>query len=220
MLSEFVDCADVVVVQRRSNARFALESLQRRRIVAQLFRQELQSDAAAQLQILGTVHHTHAAPANDAQHAVMRDRSAGQRSRFRPCAHRSAIVATGNLAARGLVSGGRLPFDWHHEPIAPARHRLDVLGLGNRVAKCFSQLVYRCVDAVLELHDGVVRPKSFLISSRLTRAPSFSTRMRNTWSGCSWSKTAVLPERNSPAFRSRLKEPKRAHFGSVCSIGM
>jgi hypothetical protein len=35
------------------------------------------------------------------------------------------------------------------------------LGLCNRVAKCFSQLVNRRIDAVLELNYSVVRPKSF-----------------------------------------------------------
>src|SRR5215469_541596 len=47
MLSKLVDRADIGVVKGGSGASFATEALQRPRIVAQLFGQELQRDSAA-----------------------------------------------------------------------------------------------------------------------------------------------------------------------------
>ena len=49
MFSEFVDRADVGMVERGGGARLAAEALQRLRIAAQFFRQKLQGDARPSL---------------------------------------------------------------------------------------------------------------------------------------------------------------------------
>ena len=61
MLFHSVDGADIWVVQRRSGARFALEALHGRPFAGQFFRQELQSDASAKLDVFCFVNHAHAA---------------------------------------------------------------------------------------------------------------------------------------------------------------
>ncbi len=60
-----MDGADVGVVERRGGACFALKSLHRGRIVGQFLGQELQRDAATQLDVFRLVHHTHAAAAQN-----------------------------------------------------------------------------------------------------------------------------------------------------------
>jgi len=74
VLVDVVDGADVGMVQRRSRARLALESLQRLRVLLHLFRQELQRYAAAQARVLGFIHHAHAATTQPLQHPIMRNR--------------------------------------------------------------------------------------------------------------------------------------------------
>src|SRR5258708_34796451 len=63
--------ADVWMIQRRSGPRLACETLQRDGIAGQLFRQKLQRDHAAKLEVLGPIDHPHTAAANDVDDAIM-----------------------------------------------------------------------------------------------------------------------------------------------------
>jgi hypothetical protein len=49
------------------------ETVQRLRIACQLFREELQSNGSAEIQVLSLVHHAHAATTKLLDDAVMRD---------------------------------------------------------------------------------------------------------------------------------------------------
>ena len=69
---DFVDRADVRVIQRRGGAGFALKSFERRAIFRESFGQELQRHLAAQLGVFGLVDHTHAAAAELFQDHVVR----------------------------------------------------------------------------------------------------------------------------------------------------
>ena len=60
VLADFVDRADVRMVQRGRSARLAQESLQRLFVAGDLFRQELQRDGPAERRVLGAVNHSHA----------------------------------------------------------------------------------------------------------------------------------------------------------------
>jgi len=57
----------------RGGSRSALESLQRLRIAGQFPGKELQRDMAAQLEVFGFVHHTHAAATELLQDAIVRN---------------------------------------------------------------------------------------------------------------------------------------------------
>ncbi len=61
VLADFVNGADVGVVQGGSRARLTTETLQGLCILGNTFRQELHGDKAAQFRIFGLVHHSHAA---------------------------------------------------------------------------------------------------------------------------------------------------------------
>ena len=63
VVADFVDGADVRVVQRRGGARFALESRQRLRVARPLVGQELQGHRPVQARVLGPVDDAHAATA-------------------------------------------------------------------------------------------------------------------------------------------------------------
>ena len=67
---------------------------------------------------------------------------------------RAAAGSSTRLAA-GAASGHR-----RDEAIAPAGNRLDVTGLRGGIAEGFAQLVDRGVEAVVEVHDGVVAPEA------------------------------------------------------------
>src|SRR5262249_21169421 len=61
------------MIQGRGGTSFPLETFERLPILGQLFGQELQGDAAAELGVFGLVDHTHAAATELLQDAVVRD---------------------------------------------------------------------------------------------------------------------------------------------------
>src|SRR6185437_12971433 len=73
LAADFVDGADVGMVERRGSAGLALKSLQSLWVARQLFREELQSDAPPQGEVLGLIDHAHPATAELLQNAVMGD---------------------------------------------------------------------------------------------------------------------------------------------------
>ena len=73
VLRDFVDGADVGMVQRRRRPRLSAEAFQGLRVFGHRFRQELQSDHAAEFEVLGLVDHTHPAATELLDDAVVRD---------------------------------------------------------------------------------------------------------------------------------------------------
>ena len=71
---DFVDCADVRVVQRRRSFGFPLETAEGLRVVGEFVGQKLQGDVATELQVFGFINHAHAPAADPAEDAVMGDR--------------------------------------------------------------------------------------------------------------------------------------------------
>ncbi len=79
MFAKFKDGADVGMVERGRRARLAAETFLRLCIAAHVFGQEFQRHLPAQLEVFGTVDHAHAAPADNVQYAIVRNRPASQR---------------------------------------------------------------------------------------------------------------------------------------------
>ncbi len=73
VLADFVDGADVGMVQRGGRARFAAETLQGLRVLGYIVGQEFQSDEAAEARVLGLVDDAHPAAAELLDDAVVRD---------------------------------------------------------------------------------------------------------------------------------------------------
>src|SRR5262245_28228641 len=73
LVINFVDGADVGMIQSRSGFGFTAESLKSLRIVGNLLRQEFQRDEAVKTDVLRLVDHTHPAAAEFFEDAVMRD---------------------------------------------------------------------------------------------------------------------------------------------------
>ena len=78
MLADFVDGADVGMVERGGGAGLALEALERARVAGQVCREEFQRDEAAEFRVLGFVDDTHPATAEPFDDAVVRDGLADQ----------------------------------------------------------------------------------------------------------------------------------------------
>jgi len=99
------------------------------------------------------VHHPHATTADDLEHAVVRDLLADEtgepgRRRRRP----------GSLTGRGCC--GRIqPLGRDQQAVSSPRQRLDVLGIVGRVAERSPEDPDRHIDAVIEVHDGLVGPE-------------------------------------------------------------
>ena len=70
---DFVDGADVGMVQSRRCPRFAAKALQSLRVFGHVLRQELQSNKAAEFEVLSFINHTHAAATELFDDAVVRD---------------------------------------------------------------------------------------------------------------------------------------------------
>jgi hypothetical protein len=71
LVVDFVDGADVRVIQRGGSFGFALKAAQRLRIFRYLHGQEFEGNKPAELDILGLVDDTHAATAEFSNDAVM-----------------------------------------------------------------------------------------------------------------------------------------------------
>ena len=71
--ADFVDGADVGMIQGRGGASFAAETFQGLRVSRNIVRQEFESDEAAKFGVLGLVDHTHAAATEFLDDAVVRD---------------------------------------------------------------------------------------------------------------------------------------------------
>src|SRR5579859_2099557 len=74
VLVNVVNSADVGVIEGTRGLRFPLESLQSVMVLRELFRQELERDKAAELGVLGLIHHAHPAAPELLHDAVMRNR--------------------------------------------------------------------------------------------------------------------------------------------------
>ncbi len=83
LVVDFVDGADVRMIQRRGGLGFTLEAGQGLRIIGNVVREELQGDKAVQLYVLGFVDHAHAAAAEFLDDVVVRDGLADQVGVFR-----------------------------------------------------------------------------------------------------------------------------------------
>ena len=83
LLANFVDGADVGMIQRRCGASFAAETFQCLRIARDVFRQEFQRDKAAELGIFRFVNDAHTAASQFFQDAIVGDGAADRRLRFR-----------------------------------------------------------------------------------------------------------------------------------------
>ena len=73
LFADFVDGADVGMIQGGCGLRFALEAAQGLRVVRNFIRQELQGNKAVELCVLGLVNHTHTPATEFFDDAVVRD---------------------------------------------------------------------------------------------------------------------------------------------------
>ena len=73
MLPDFVDGADVRVIQRGSSLSFSLETSQRLGVFGYFFGQELQRDKSVEGYVLGLVDDAHPAAAELLDDAIVRD---------------------------------------------------------------------------------------------------------------------------------------------------
>ena len=73
VIADFVNGADVRMVQGGSGARLATKALEGRRVLRQFLRQKLQRDEPAELDVFGLVDDAHPATAKLAQDAVVRN---------------------------------------------------------------------------------------------------------------------------------------------------
>src|SRR5246500_1424973 len=89
LLADFVNGADVGVIQRGGGSRLAPKTFQGLRVLCQGLRQELQGHEPAQLHILRFINHAHAAAAELFDDAVMRNGLSDQPRRVR---HRARIL--------------------------------------------------------------------------------------------------------------------------------
>src|SRR5215469_18006229 len=74
-LVNFINDADVGMIQGRRRTRFAAEALEHLRVIGKILRQEFKSDEPAEASVLGFVYHPHTPAAQLRQDSVMRNGS-------------------------------------------------------------------------------------------------------------------------------------------------
>ena len=82
MLADFVDCADVGMVQGRRSLSLSLKARQCLGILGHFIGEKLQRDESVQGYVLGLVNNTHASAAELLENAVMRDDLADHEETF------------------------------------------------------------------------------------------------------------------------------------------
>jgi hypothetical protein len=83
VLADFIDGADVGVIQSRGSARFALEAFEGLVVAGNIVGQELQCHTAAEAEVFSFIDHTHPATTEFFQDAIVGDRLPGNRARVR-----------------------------------------------------------------------------------------------------------------------------------------
>src|SRR5262245_49357846 len=73
VLADFVNGADIGMVEGRSGPRLAAKAFESFRVLGQVFRQELEGHQPAKLDVFGFVHYAHAAAPQLFQDVVVRD---------------------------------------------------------------------------------------------------------------------------------------------------
>ena len=73
MLADFIDGANVRMIQSGSRASFAAEPLERKRIAGQIIRKKFERNEAAELGVLGLVNDSHATAAELFKDLVVRN---------------------------------------------------------------------------------------------------------------------------------------------------
>ena len=106
VLADFVDSADVRVVERRSRARFPLEAGQRLLIAGHFLGQKLERYHAAELGVLGLVHHAHASAAQLADDTIVGKRAADSNPSPMECGRNSRTGGESESTCR--ESGDRM----------------------------------------------------------------------------------------------------------------
>src|ERR1700751_3705743 len=82
MLPNFVDRADVGMIQRRSRAGLATEAFERLRVTRDVIGKKFQSDEAAEFGVFSFVNNAHATAAKLFEDAVMRNSLPAERVRI------------------------------------------------------------------------------------------------------------------------------------------
>src|SRR5580704_2600849 len=72
-MPDFIDRADVGMVQRRSGTGFPAEAVQRLRVLCNVVRKEFQGNEAPEIEVFCFVDHSHAAAAQLLDNAVVRN---------------------------------------------------------------------------------------------------------------------------------------------------
>jgi hypothetical protein len=73
VFANFVNCADVGMIECRGSSGFAAKTVQSLRVLCDLVRQELQRDEAAEVFVFSLIDNSHPATAKPLNDTVMRD---------------------------------------------------------------------------------------------------------------------------------------------------
>ena len=114
----------------------------------------------------------------------------------------------------------RIDLYWRNESIAAAGKSFDESRTRSGVSQHFAQFVYGGVKAVVEIDEGVGRPK--FIAQFFTRDhfAGMLEQFRKNWKGCSCKRSFTPFLRSSPASRSSSNTPKRAILLLFCGTGI
>ena len=107
LLANFVDGADVGMIERRRRASLSSKALQHLRILCQLIGEKLERDKAAKEEILGFVDNTHAAATQHFDDSIVGDGLADHRAEYREAREKVRLEESESLCLEETVEIGK-----------------------------------------------------------------------------------------------------------------
>ena len=147
MFAEFVDGADVGVIENGGGPRFPFKALEGAGVMSQFGGKEFNRNPAAQLQIFGLVDDSHTAASEHLQNPVVGDLSADQ-----------TIPGRGTGLSSCWRRGWQHFGHWRDEPVSPPGDGLHEPGLFSIVLQYLANLADGGIDAVVGVEEDILAP--------------------------------------------------------------
>src|SRR6267154_2641622 len=203
VFANFVDGADVGMIERGGSASFAAEAFQCMRVLRQIVRKELQRNKTPEFGVLGLIYHAHSTATELFDDAVMRN-SAAEEGILTGRSGLSRVNLMGQASGRDLHRGR-----FEEAVVFLVLRQKQFHGPAQRLILAAGLLQKSTPRALFLVQSGITQALDFLPTLRLHPSSPRSVRnAANSWPSSSRTARFHWIASGLPAVSSRLKEPQ------------